>query len=347
MSFVHLHLHTQYSLLDGANKIKELLPRVAAAGMPACAMTDHGNMFGAVQFSQEAARQGVQPIIGCEMYVAPQSRFEKAGRIDDYEAGGNYHLILLATNREGYRHLCQLVTAGYRDGFHYKPRVDKELLGELNGGLIALSGCLRGEVAHSLMTGQAERARSAAEELARIFDGRFYVEIQDNHLAAQERVNVELIDLARRLGLPLVGTNDCHYLAPDDAAAHEVLLCIQTGKTFSDERRWKFETDQLYVKDGAEMAAAFAHVPEAVTNTLDVARRCDFELKQRWQFPVYQTPPGETLEGLLDRMAREGLGQRLNEIGGLGWTAERQRPYDERLAFELDIIRSMGFAGYF
>src|SRR6266404_1557923 len=157
MSFVHLHLHTQFSLLDGANKIKELMPRVVAAGMPACAITDHGNMFGAVQFSQEATRHGVQPILGCEMYVAPQSRFEKAGRIDDYEAGGNYHLVLLAMSREGYRHLCQLVTAGYREGFHYKPRVDKELLRELGGGLIALSGCLRGEVAHHLANGQPER----------------------------------------------------------------------------------------------------------------------------------------------------------------------------------------------
>src|SRR5438093_6036332 len=208
MSFVHLHLHTQYSLLDGANKIGELLPRIAAAGMPACAITDHGNMFGAVQFHEAAKKAHVQPIIGCEMYVAPQSRHEKAGRIDDYEAGGNYHLILLAMNREGYRHLCQLVTAGWREGFHYKPRVDKELFRELNGGLIALSGCLRGEVAHSLMTEQPEKARAAAEELARIFDGRFYIELQDNHLAAQERVNRELIGLARTLGLPIVGTND-------------------------------------------------------------------------------------------------------------------------------------------
>jgi DNA polymerase III subunit alpha len=347
MSFVHLHLHTQYSLLDGANKIKELIPRVAKAGMPACAITDHGNMFGAVQFSQEAARQGVQPIIGCEMYVAPQSRFEKAGRIDDYEAGGNYHLILLAMNREGYRHLCQLVTAGFREGFHYKPRVDKEILRELNGGLIALSGCLRGEVAHSLMTGQPEKARSAAEELGRIFDGRFYVEIQDNHLEAQEKVNRELVALAGELGLPLVGTNDCHYLKPEDAAAHEVLLCIQTGKTFSDERRWKFGTDQLYVKNPAEMEAAFADVPGAVANTVDVARRCDFALKQNLQFPVYQVPPGETLDGMLERTARQGLDERLNALRTLDWSPEREKPYDDRLAFELGIIRSMGFAGYF
>jgi DNA polymerase III subunit alpha len=347
MSFVHLHLHTQYSLLDGANKIRELMPRLKATGIPACAITDHGNMFGAVQFSQEATRLGIQPIIGCEMYVAPQSRFEKAGRIDDYEAGGNYHLILLAATREGYRHLCKLVTAGYREGFHYKPRVDKELLRELSGGLIALSGCLRGEVAHSLMTGQPEKARSAAEELARIFDGRFYLEMQDNRLTAQERVNGELKGLARDLGLPLVGTNDCHYLHPEDAAAHEALLCIQTGKTFSDERRWKFETDQLYVKNPTEMAAAFADVPEAIANTVDIARRCDLELRQRWQFPVYQVPPDRTLEEVLEEDARRGLDERLNALRTLGWDAAREAEYEARLALELDVIRSMGFAGYF
>ncbi|TMA70181.1 MAG: DNA polymerase III subunit alpha [Deltaproteobacteria bacterium] len=347
MSFVHLHLHTQFSLLDGANKITELLPRVRAAGMPACAITDHGNMFGAVQFTQEARRQGVQPIIGCEMYVAPQSRFEKSGRIDDYEAGGNYHLILLATNRDGYRHLCRLVTAGFQEGFHYKPRVDKELLRELGGGLIALSGCLRGEVAHALASGQPEKARSAAEELARIFDGRFYIEIQDNRLPAQERVNRELVRLARELGLPVVGTNDCHYLRPEDAAAHEVLLCIQTGKTFSDEQRWKFETDQLYVKDATEMSTAFADVPEAVANTLDIARRCDLELTQQLQFPVYRVPGDETLEAVLEREVRRGLDERLNEARTLGWDPARERLYEERARSELAIITSMGFAGYF
>jgi len=347
MSFVHLHLHTQYSLLDGANKIKELLPRVKAAGMPACAITDHGNMFGAVQFSQEARKHGVQPILGCEVYVAPQSRFEKAGRIDDYEAGGNYHMILLAMNAEGYRHLCQLVSAGYREGFHYKPRVDKELFRELNGGLIALSGCLRGEVAHNLMTGNPTRAREAAEVLADIFKDRYYIELQDNRLPAQEKVNGELKALARRLGLPMVGTNDCHYLTAADAAAHEALLCIQTGKTFSDERRWKFETDQLYVKEHAEMAAAFADVPEAIDNTVGIARRCDFELKQEWRFPVFQVPAGETLEVTLERAARRGLDERLNTRRTLGWTAEHERPYDERLARELGVINTMGFAGYF
>src|SRR5262249_21473155 len=186
MSFVHLHLHTQYSLLDGANKIKQLMPRVKAAGMPACAITDHGNMFGAVQFHQAAKDHGVKPIIGCEVYVAPRSRFDKEGRIDDYEAGGNYHMILLAMNRDGYRNLCRLVALGFQEGFHYKPRIDKGLLREHHAGLIALSGCLRGEIAHNLMLGQRDKAFAAAEELSGIFRNRFYLEIQDNRLAKQE-----------------------------------------------------------------------------------------------------------------------------------------------------------------
>ena len=347
MSFVHLHLHTQYSLLDGANKVAQLLPRVAAMGMPACAITDHGNMFGAVQFHTLARKHGVKPILGCEMYVAPASRFDKVGRIDDYEAGGNYHLILLAMNRDGYRNLCRLVTAGYREGFHYKPRVDKALLRELNGGLIALSGCLRGEVAHSLLTGQPEKARNAAEELARIFDGRFYLEVQDNHLQQQAVVNAELERFSRELGLPLVGTNDCHYLCREDAAAHEALLCIQTGKTFSDERRWKFETDQLYVKDAQEMASAFADVPDAVRATLEIAERCDLELKQRWRFPVYAVPPGATLEEELHRAARAGLDDRLNARRRLDSDPHDESAYDARLAYELRVIEQMGFAGYF
>ncbi len=347
MSFVHLHLHTQYSLLDGANKIKELLPRVKAAGMPACAITDHGNMFGAVQFFHEAVKHGVKPIIGCETYVAPRSRFDKEGRIDDYEAGGNYHLILLAMNADGYRNLCRLVSAGFQDGFHYKPRIDKALLRDLNGGIIALSGCLRGEVAHSLMTGQRAKAYAAAEDLGSIFKDRFYLEIQDNHLDKQELVNAELIELAKKTGLPLVGTNDCHYLACEDAAAHEALLCIQTGKTFSDEKRWKFETDQLYVKDPAQMAAAFAHVPGAVATTLDIAARCDFEFKQKFQFPVYAVPADETLEDVLERDARAGLDERLNARRTLGADASAETPYEARLAYELGVIKQMGFAGYF
>jgi DNA polymerase-3 subunit alpha len=240
-----------------------------------------------------------------------------------------------------------LVTAGYQEGFHYKPRVDKALLAELKGGIIALSGCLRGEIAHNLLVGQRARAVAAAEELAGIFDGRFYLEIQDNHLAKQEQVNAELIDLAQRLGLPLVGTNDCHYLSCEDSAAHEALLCIQTGKTFADERRWKFETDQLFVKTPGEMASAFAHVPGAIDNTLDIARRCDFGFRQAWQFPVYSVPSGETLDGALEAAARRGLTERLNARRILGMPPPVEADYEARLTYELGIIREMAFAGYF
>lgn len=347
MSFVHLHLHTQYSLLDGANKITELLPRVHAAGMPACAITDHGNMFGAVQFHDAAVRQGVKPIIGCELYVAPASRHDKVGRVDDYETGGNYHLVVLAMNATGYRNLCRLVTAGYREGFYYKPRVDKALLRELNDGLIALSGCLSGELARNILRGDRARARSAAEEFAAIFDERFYLEIQDNHLPEQHTVNVELRRFANELGLPLVGTNDCHYLEPGDAAAHEVLLCVQSGKTMSDERRWRLGTDQLYVKDPSEMRAAFAEVPEAVENTLAIADRCDFEFRQRWRFPMYAVPAGSSLEAELRRAAETGLNERLNARRTLHRDPVDEGGYEARLAYELGVINQMGFAGYF
>jgi DNA polymerase-3 subunit alpha len=348
MSYVHLHLHTQYSLLDGANKIRDLMPRVAAAGMPAVAITDHGNMFGAVEFYREAQRHGVKPIIGCEMYVAPRSRHDKSGRIDDYEAGGNYHLVLLAMNRDGYRNLCRLVTTSYQEGFHYKPRVDKELLRELGGGLLALSGCLRGEVAHGFLTGHPERARAAAEELAAIFDGRFYLEIQDNRMGAQLEVNAQLRDLAARLGLPLVATNDCHYLAPEDAGAHEVLLCVQTGKTLADDKRWRFGTDQLYVKDPHTMMAAFADCPEAVGNTLAVAARCELELNRSYQLPAIDGPGDTPPEARLEAAAGQGLAARLaGRRGAPAWTADDDRRYEARLARELAIISSMGFAGYF
>jgi DNA polymerase-3 subunit alpha len=347
MSFVHLHLHTQYSLLDGANKITELLPHVQAAGMPACAITDHGNMFGAVHFFNEAVRQGVKPIIGCELYVAPASRFDKVGRVDDYEAGGNYHLIVLAMNATGYRNLCRLVTAGYREGFYYKPRVDKSLLRELNGDLIALSGCLSGEIARHIVRGDRDRARGAAEELAAIFDDRFYLEVQDNHLPEQEQVNAVLHGFAGELGLPIVGTNDCHYLGADDAAAHEVLLCVQSGKTMSDEKRWRLGTDQLYVKDPDAMRTAFAATPEAVDNTLAIAERCNFEFEQRWRFPVYSVPEHSTLDGELRRAAAAGLDERLNARRGLGRPIDDERRYEERLEYELGVIGTKGLAGYF
>jgi DNA polymerase-3 subunit alpha len=349
MGFVHLHMHTQYSLLDGANKIKDLIGRVKAAGMPAVAITDHGNMFGAVEFYKKAADAGIKPIIGCEMYVAPKHRTDKGGRADDFEAGGNHHLILLAMNAEGYRNLCRLVTLSYKEGFYYKPRIDKELLREHNAGLIALSGCLASEVNQAIANGNIDRARGVMQEYRTLFDDRYYIEVQDNHLPQQERANVELMRLARELSLPIVATNDCHYLEKVDAKAHEVLLCIQTGKTFSDERRWKFETDQLYVKHPDEMNHAFGDCPEAVSNTLDIAKRCNFEMTfGKYQFPMFATPRGETLEDYLEREARAGLETRLVPLrAGAGWTPEREQEYQDRLDSELKTINKMGFAGYF
>lgn len=349
MSFVHLHVHTQYSLLDGANKIADLVAKVKVANMPAIAMTDHGNLFGAVEFYRRASHAGVQPIIGCEVYVAPRHRTERGGKADDYESGGNHHLILLVMNEEGYRNLCRLVTLSYKEGFYYKPRIDKELLRQWNGGLIALSGCLASEVNEAIAAGSIERARAVMEEYRAMFDGRYYVEIQDNHLEQQERANVELMRLARELSLPLVATNDCHYLAKEDARAHEVLLCIQTGKTLSDPRRWRFETDQLYVKTPEEMQAAFSHCPEAVSNTLEIARRCQFEMRfGKYQFPVFRTPDGESLEAYLERLAWEGLERRLSAYRGRpDWDPAREPQYRARLKEELRIIQDMGFSGYF
>ena len=349
MSFVHLHLHTQYSLLDGANKISALIPHVKKQGMPAVAMTDHGNMFGAVEFYKRAVEAGVKPILGCEVYVAPKSRTDRIGRSDDFEAGGNYHLTLLAMNEEGYRNLCRLVTKGFTEGFYYKPRIDKELLRELNGGIIALSGCLSSEVNSSIAEHNVERARKVLVEYASMFGDRYYVEIQDNKLAAQDHANRELIRMAGELGLPLVATNDCHYLHAEDAKAHEILLCIQSKKTRDDPKAWKLGTHELYVKGPAEMTAAFAELPEAVTNTLAIAERCNVELRfGRYQFPVFETPQGESLEDHLERSANEGLERRLRPLRtGPAWTAATEQTYLERLGFELATICKMGFAGYF
>ena len=351
MGFVHLHLHTQYSLLDGANKIGDLIPRISGLGMPAVAMTDHGNMFGAVDFYRAAEQAGVQPIIGCEAYVAPKSRFDKSqARSDDPETAGNYHLVLLSMNETGYRNLCKLVSAAYQEGFYYKPRIDRELLREFNEGLICLSGCLGSEVNQAIQRGDIAQAKKVASEFAEIFDkDRYYVEVQDNHLPEQEVSNRELFSIAKHLGLPLVATNDCHYLGSDDAEAHEALLCIQTGKTLDDPNRWRFGTDQLYVKSPEEMRAAFPEYPEAIDNTLDLARRCDFKMSfGQYEFPDYELPEGESLEEALRRESRVGLDRRLETTRKApGWEDSKAAIYDERLAEELEVIERMGFPGYF
>jgi DNA polymerase-3 subunit alpha len=342
-SFVHLHCHTEYSLLDGANKVDKLFQRIKMLKQPAVAMTDHGNMFGAVEFYREAISHGIKPIIGCEIYVAPSSRFEKKG-VDRGPKEYNNHLILLAMNKEGYRNLCKLVSLGYMEGFYYKPRIDKELLKELNGGLIALSACLQGEVSQALSSGNIEKAKIAAESYLSMFGDRYYIEVQDNKLAEQEKVNRLLVELARDLSIPVVATNDCHYGERDDFHAHDVLLCVQTGKTVTDDNRLKLDTDELYLKSAEEMIGGFDYCPGAVERTLEIAGRCHVEMEfGKYHFPTYTPPKDISLDDYLDELAHSGLDERLAGID----EPELRASYLERLEYELGVIKRMQFPGYF
>ena len=341
--FVHLHCHTQYSLLDGANKIEPLLERVRQLKQPALAITDHGNMFGAIEFYLEAMRHGIKPIIGCEIYVAPMSRFERKG-VDRGNKEYNHHLILLAMNMEGYRNLCKLVTLGFMEGFYYKPRVDKELLREHNRGLIALSACLQGEVASALSAGLIEKAKAVAEGYGSIFEDRYYLEVQDNKIPEQEKINRMIIELGRDLSLPVVATNDCHYGERDDAEAHDVLLCVQTGKTVQDENRLKMSTDELFVKSVEQMIKGFDYYPETVERTLEIAERCNLELEfGKYHFPHFDPPKAMSLDDYLDEFTRSGLAERLEDVQN----SESRKVYEERLNYELDVIKGMRFSGYF
>jgi DNA polymerase-3 subunit alpha len=341
--FVHLHCHTEYSLLDGANKVDKLFERIKALKQPAVAMTDHGNMFGAVEFYREAHSHGIKPIIGCEIYVAPASRFERKG-VDKGPREYNNHLILLAMNNVGYRNLCKLVSLGYMEGFYYKPRIDKELLREFNSGLIALSACLQGEVSQSLSSGNFEKAKNAAETYASIFGDRYYIEIQDNKLAEQEKVNRLLVELAKEISLPVVATNDCHYGERADFHAHDVLLCVQTGKTVDDDNRLKLGTDELYVKSAEEMNRGFDYCPGAVERTLEIADRCNVDIEfGKYHFPNFTPPKEISLDDYLDELAHNGLEERLEGITD----PDVRKNYADRLEYELDVIKRMQFPGYF
>ena len=341
--FVHLHCHTEYSLLDGANKVDKMFERIKALKQPAVAMTDHGNMFGAIEFYREAMSHGVKPIIGCEIYVAPTSRFEKKG-VDKGPKEYNNHLILLTMNKEGYRNLCKLVSLGYMEGFYYKPRIDKELLKEFNGGLIALSACLQGEVSQALNYGNYEKAKAAVEQYASIFGDRYYIEIQDNKLPEQEKVNRLLVELAKEVSLPVVATNDCHYGERADFHAHDVLLCVQTGKTVDEENRLKLETDELYLKSAAEMIRGFDYCPGAVERTLEIADRCNLEIEfGKYHFPTFTPPKEIDLGDYLDELAHQGLDERLEGVTD----PQVRKTYLERLEYELGVIKDMQFPGYF
>jgi DNA polymerase III subunit alpha len=345
--FVHLHTHTQYSLLDGAIRIEDLCNKAAEYKMPAVAITDHGNLFGAVKFYQQARNKGVKPIIGCEVYVAPGDRRDKKP-----SAGPNYyHLVLLAKNKEGYINLCRMVTASHLEGFYYKPRIDKQLLRENNAGIIALSACLQGEVARTIRNGDYQGACRVAQEYAEIFDDRrFYLEIQENGIEEQTKVNEALIRIAADTGLPLVATNDCHYLTKDDYEAHELLLCIQTGKTIDEPDRMKMPTNEFYFKSPEEMIARFDYCPEAIANTVEIAERCNFSFEfGTFHFPIYKIPEGESLFGNMEKEARDGLKQRfaIYRERGVEIDADKEKGYWDRLEEELALIDKMGFSGYF
>ena len=341
--FAHLHLHSHTgSLLDGAIRIPDLLKKVKKYGMPAVALTDHGNMFGAIDFFTQCHKAGVKPIVGSEVYVAVNHREEKRDP--------TWHMTLLCKNREGYQNLMKLVSIAQRDGFYYRPRVDRELLREHSGGLIALSGCLKGEVNQLILAGKIDEARDAIRDYDSIFKAGFCLEIMDNSLADQARVNEVLIALGNEMGIPLVATNDCHYLDKDDASAHEVLLAIQTGKTLQDASRMRFSSADYYVKTPEEMIAAFSHIPEAISNTIEIADSCDLELDLKtYHFPQYVPPEGQTLDSLLAEHAAEGLRSRFPCIKARqsGFTVEDEAKYLERLQVELSLISTMGFSGYF
>ena len=342
-SFVHLHLHTQFSLLDGANQIEPLIQQIKTFGQPAVAMTDHGNMFGAIEFYRKAKEIGVKPIIGCEAYMALGSRHAKKDSglaHNDY-----YHLILLARNLTGYQNLIKLVSKAYLEGFYYKPRMDKEILKEHHEGLIALSGCLSGEIPYLIGQKDMAGAMAVAGEFQELFGKEhFYLEVQANGLEHQRIANAGLIEIHKKLGIPLAGTNDCHYLKKEDARPHELMLCLQTGKTLSDPARMKFDTDQLYVKSTEEIAPAFAEFPGAVANTCRIADHCELELAlNKTHLPQYKAPEGYTRESYVEYLAIEGLKSRLTERPSTIPVAV----YEQRLREELMVICSMGFAGYF
>lgn len=346
--FVHLHVHSEYSLLDGAIRFPDVLAMAHDYRMPALALTDHGNLFGAISFYKQAHKIGIKPLIGCEVYLAPTSRFDRDSSKGGQE--GYHHLILLVQSAKGYKNLLRLVSAGYLEGFYYKPRVDKELIEQHSEGLIALSACLHGEVPHMILQGQMDKARELAGWYGEVFAGRYYLEIMDNGIPEQREVNKGLVDIAGSLGLPLVVTNDCHYLRREDSKAHDVLLCIQTGKILADTNRMRFQTDQFYFKSPEEMAQAFREIPEALNNTVSIAEQCNLELEfGRYHFPRFPLPEGKSLESHLEEMTRQGFQRRMVEIGQQDpqWLPTKEAQYRERLDQELEIIQGMGFAGYF
>ena len=342
--FVHLHVHTQYSLLDGAIRLNDLLQRAAQFGMHSVATTDHGTMFGAVEFYEKATKAGIKPIIGIEIYVAPRTRFDKTP-IDNRDL---CHLILLAENQEGYRNLCKLASVAQLEGFYYKPRIDKQILRENSKGLIGMTACLHGEIPRRIQDSRMEIADAAAREYLEIFgENRFYLEVQNNGIEIQDRVNEALLDMSQRLSIPLVASNDCHYLDREDVRAHDVLLCIQTGKTVHDTNRLQFRTDQLYFKSKEEMHASFNSYPDAISNTVDIARRCNLEFDfKTYHFPKFDTGSEQTADELFEQNVRQGFVRVLERVKSMNPQFD-EAVYRDRLDYEISVIKEMGFSGYF
>ena len=339
MNFTHLHVHTEYSLLDGSNKIKEYVARVKELGMDSAAITDHGVMYGVIDFYRAAKEAGINPILGCEVYVAPGSRFDREagkGTSDDRY----YHLVLLAENNQGYANLMKIVSKGFVDGFYYKPRVDMEILEQYHEGIIALSACLAGEVQRNLVRGFYEEAREAALKYERVFGkGNFFLELQDHGIAEQKLVNQQLMRMSRELGIDLVATNDVHYTSAEDAAAHDILLCIQTGKKLADEDRMRYEGGQYYVKSPQEMAQLFPYALEALENTHKIAERCHVEIEFGvTKLPRFDVPEGLTSWEYLNKLCFEGLSERYRPV---------TRELKDRLDYELGVIQKMGYVDYF
>ena len=337
MSFVHLHTHTEYSLLDGSNKIKSYVQKCKENGMTAAAITDHGNMYGVTKFYDECMAQGLKPVIGCEVYVAPGSRFDRevVKGEDRY-----YHLILLAENDQGYHNLIKIVSAGYVDGFYYKPRVDFEILEKYHEGLICLSACLAGEVARALARGEYDEAKKVALKYRDTFGvNNYFLEMQDHGIAEQKDVNQGLLRLSKETGIPLVATNDCHYTNKEDAASHDVLLCIQTAAKLDDEDRMRFETEEFYVKSEEEMLELFPYAKEAVYRTQEIADRCNVEIKYHIAgLPPFDVPEGYDTWTYLNKLCFDGLKERYGDDAHL---------YEERLTYELNTIKEMGYVEYF
>ena len=335
--FVHLHIHSEFSLLDGANRIKDLPVRAKELGMDAMAITDHGVMYGAIDFYKACKKEGIKPIIGCEVYVAPRSRFDKEPGIDNKYN----HLILLAKNNQGYKNLSKLVSLGFIDGYYYKPRIDLEILEKYSDGLICLSACLAGSVNQALLNGQNEKAEEIALWHKRVFGEDYYIELQNNGIQEQVLANQKLVGLARKLDIPLVATNDAHYLKKEDAYNHEVLLCIQTGKRMSDEDRMKFDTEELYVKSPEEMIDYFKAFPDAIENTVKIAEKCNVEFEfGHTILPNYEVPEGyETHYDFLEDLCKKGMVKRYGK--------DIPEEYQKRADYELGVIKKMGYVDYY